>query len=308
MKLLSVALLLTVSLFAAAQDLDPLGSGLPASHTLASLSEDLVAIQPQISGDTVGSLMGFSAGMALKNYDEFAQQDLIDRELLIEIIQTYWVNAQELASSSSMIKVYRLGHDPFTPQKPMKAPDLLFRLAYVKRDAIVSFTVRPDLAPKRIRESIAKRGSDSTSGGNGASSAATALANIKQLGIGLSILAVDYDDNLPYVESTAHLYKIAEPYLKNLQLTKSLNPSGGRLLFNISLAGVNTFSIEEPSETPLVYDEKPWPDGRRLVFFADGSAKFLSALEWGMVVPNLKLNLPRKGKPLKPGQMPDGMK
>lgn len=44
-----------------------------------------------------------------------------------------------------------------------------------------------------------------------------------------------------------------------------------------------------------------YPDGRILVAFADTHAKYLTAEEWKALQKNLKLKLPKVGKPIKGG-------
>jgi hypothetical protein len=307
-KLLSAVLLLCASVASYAQDLDPLGSGLPASHKLETLPKSLIAVQPQLSGDGVTSWLSlsFSTGSAGEQGSESAP---LNRFLLREMSQTLWVEAEELKrESSSMIKGYRLSFDLFEPYQTMQPQQLVFRLQYVRRDAIMSFVVRPDLDPAKLQTALSSPPPKVLSPAQEAAKRTYALSNVKQLALGMVMLSTDMDDIFPYVQSTAHMIELTMPYFKNAEIPKSLNPNGGRLLFNISLAGVSAVELEAPHEVPMVYDEKPWPDGRWLVGFADSHAKFLTQAEWDGLAKNLKLKLKKHGKPLKPGQDPGVIK
>jgi hypothetical protein len=307
-KLLSAVLLFVASVAANAQELDPLGSGLPASHTLSSLPKTLVAIQPQLVGDGVGSLLSMSFSMvsaAQTNTDSSS----INVNLLREMGQTVWVDPDELKMGAApMVKGYRLSYNMFEPYQPMSSEMLVFRLQYIRRDSMVAFTVRPDLSPEALVTAITAPAPKVLSPAQQASKKTMALSNVKQVCTGMFILLSDYDDVIPYGQSTAQMFELVMPYLKNNELIKSLNPNGGRLLFNMSLAGANIVDVENPAETPMVFDEQPWPDGMRLVGYADSHAKFVNQAEWDRISKNLKLKLKKNGKPLKPGQSPPVIK
>lgn len=100
------------------------------------------------------------------------------------------------------------------------------------------------------------------------------------------IYASDADDCYPYAHSTAEAQQQVFPYYKDAKLWSSKNPEGGRLLYNTSISGLTSTAIESPSQTPLLWDEKPWPDGGRNVAFADAHAKYVSREEWdGLIWP-----------------------
>lgn len=124
------------------------------------------------------------------------------------------------------------------------------------------------------------------------------LSNAKQLALGMLLYESDYDDIAPYAQSTATVKYVIDPYLKNREVWKSLNPNGGEFLFNTSLGGVNTSEIPHPADTPLFFERNAWPDGSRVVAFADGHAKVLTPDEWKKLQPTLKLKLKKSAKPL----------
>lgn len=127
---------------------------------------------------------------------------------------------------------------------------------------------------------------------------AATLSNLKQTGIATMILLSDYDDLFPYVQSTSQLFKFLMPYTKNEKLFKTLNPAGGAFQFNMCIAGTSATAVEKPSETPLFYETKSWPDGSRGVVFTDAHAKFVTKEEWNKMQPLLKLKMKRHGKPI----------
>lgn len=225
--------------------------------------------------------------------------------LIREMSQTLWVDPEELKlQSSSLLKGYKLSYSLYEPYQAMTAEMLTFRLQYVRRESMVAFTVRPDLSPEAIRTAITAPAPKVLSPAMQAAKQTAALSNVKQVSTGMMILLADSDDIFPYVQSTAQMFDLTMPYLKNTELTKTMNPNGGRLLFNMSLAGTSATDLEAPHEVPMVYDEKPWPDGRWLVGFADTHCKFLTQKEWEKVSNALKLKLKKHGKPLKSGQAP----
>jgi hypothetical protein len=127
------------------------------------------------------------------------------------------------------------------------------------------------------------------------------LSNAKQVATAIMIYMSDYDDILPYVESTKFLHKVIEPYSRNTEIFKTLNPNGeGDLRYNVGIAGMLGTDIENPADVPLLYDPKPWPDGTYLVAFLDSHAKFVSSEEWTRLQSNMRPKVKRQGKPVVP--------
>jgi len=164
-------------------------------------------------------------------------------------------------------------------------------LTLVKTKSITTITPRPDMTKGEWMKTPSMAQSME-------SKKSTTLSNIKQLSLGTIMYASDYDDELPYVQSTRGIYEVTYPYLKTKEVTKSLNPNGGDFRLNMAIAGVNMTAIERPAETPLFYDMTAWPDGTRAVAFADGHAKFVDPDQWEKLRPYLSLKLKRTSKPL----------
>lgn len=105
---------------------------------------------------------------------------------------------------------------------------------------------------------------------------AMALSSVKELVLAELMYSSDDNDRFPSANSSAELNSKIQPYLKNASLAKSLNPNGGRILFNLKLGGVVQSDIPNPPEIIAVYDENPWPSGEYLAGYADGHAAFVN--------------------------------
>lgn len=114
------------------------------------------------------------------------------------------------------------------------------------------------------------------------------LSRAKQLVIACLIYASDYDEALPLAKTASDFQKATYPYVKNRDVYKTLNPAGGELTFNGALSGALVNALKSPTETVIVHDSRRWPNGTRVVAFADGRAKVLGKAEWTKVEPSLR--------------------
>jgi len=183
----------------------------------------------------------------------------------------------------------------FTQGAPLK--NIQLKLKLMKADQIGSIEPYPELTRGKYLEIVARL--SSTAGNEAAASAA--LSNVNQIAKALIMYIGDNDDIYPYVQSTAKLQSLTLPYTANSSVWKTRNPrsDSGTFRFNMALAGVAMKDVKSPAQTPAVFDPIPWPDGKFLVGYADGHAKFISPDEWSRSQKYLKLNLKRHGKPLK---------
>lgn len=124
------------------------------------------------------------------------------------------------------------------------------------------------------------------------------LTNLKQVSVAMVIYTADFDDCFPYVQSTAAAQFVTYPYAKSLDIWKTYNPGKSKFLMNLSIAGVDSTTIEKPSETILFHESKPWPDTTRCVSFTDTSSRVVKPEIWSKVSATLKLKLKKAGKPL----------
>jgi len=265
--------------------------GVPETLSVSEIPADFRAV------DIHSSASDFSQAMEMSMYSlgSLGAKDSFD---FYQYVQTSWTAGKTISTDAGVYLVtYRLGFSPpADPGSPPRLGDTL-RLSLVRKDSIIEISPRSDLTVARLKELLAPQ----AQGGRESAPAKTeALSNVKQLALGMIMYAGDYDDNLPYVQDSKSAFAVTMPYLKNESLTKSLNPAGSRILMNMAVAGVEMTSVQAPAETILLYDEKPWPDGRHLVAFMDGHAKFVEADEWTTVERTLHSKLKRKGKPLPP--------
>lgn len=217
------------------------------------------------------------------------------------------------------------------PAAAPQAPELKLKLTLVRMDAITAVTPLPDVTKEKLLEMVrmlrsgpgagsdapmatpdAPPGGEAMTGGmapvasqdyataKAAALRTQSLSNLKQIALGLVMYASDYDDVFPYAQSTTAVKWVTTPYIRIASLWTSPNPEGAEYRFNIALGGVHLEAIQSPSQTVLVYESRAWPDGRRGVAFADGSARMVDADQWREVENSLRLKLPRKGKPLPP--------
>ncbi len=59
-------------------------------------------------------------------------------------------------------------------------------------------------------------------------------------------------------------------------------------LTNLALTGHKLADFPRPEDVVLVYEAKPWPDGKRGVAFLDGHAGFMSEAEWAKLKEKVK--------------------
>jgi prepilin-type processing-associated H-X9-DG protein len=173
-------------------------------------------------------------------------------------------------------------------------PPITLTLTLVRTDGIVTISPMPELTPGRFRELVRRAPGGQPPRGT----KEAGLSNGKQIGLGALMYTVDYDDVYPYPQSTATMEFLIDPYIKNREIWRTHNPAGTRFLFNMALGGVNAAEPERPAEVPLFYESGTWPDGSRIVVFADGHVKAVDAREWARLEPELRRTYKRVARPL----------
>ena len=123
-----------------------------------------------------------------------------------------------------------------------------------------------------------------------------ALSNLRQVATALMMYVQDYDGCFPPAPTSERAFAVTYPYIKFKSAFKSVNPAGGRILFNPALSSLPITALSAPAQTPLVFDELPWPDGTYLFGFADGHVKTVSPEDWIQVKRDLKKRYPRSRK------------
>lgn len=117
------------------------------------------------------------------------------------------------------------------------------------------------------------------------------VVRMKKLAVATILYAADYDDNLPYVQSTASAVPLIAPYAFNMDVFQPVQPSS-KFWFNPKTAGVNLSAVFAPSGTPLWFERQ---SGRKLgvVGFVDGHVELATPENTSSIEKGLSRNLPR---------------
>ncbi|AIE87366.1 hypothetical protein OP10G_3998 [Fimbriimonas ginsengisoli Gsoil 348] len=182
-------------------------------------------------------------------------------------------------------------------EKPAPLPTDL-RLALVKLNAIQEIEYAPKMTPDNFRRILGAGRAPTVMDAVGERADETVtVSNMKQVALSLVMYTNDYDDVLPYAQGTHAVQYVTYPYLKNIKAWETRNPNGGEFRFNLAVGGVSMPAFEAPAETPMVYESKAWPDGKRTVGFLDGHVKRVDQEEWKKMQKFLTRWLPASGKP-----------
>lgn len=153
-------------------------------------------------------------------------------------------------------------------------PDL--KLTLVKIAAINSFQPLPNLTKEGFVKAMSTPPAETVA----AHSKSQTQSNLKQLALATMMYASDYDDVLPWPQSSRGAVSVIYPYIKSLEIVKSPNPEGAEYYrFNANIGGASTIQ-ESPAAVPMWYEAKPWPDGSRAVAFLDGHVEMVPAQDW----------------------------
>ncbi|MBC8064256.1 MAG: hypothetical protein H7Y17_05465 [Chlorobia bacterium] len=310
LKLFAVAALILPFAVAPAQDLMSFlkDSKIPQRIKAADLGEDMRAMkityekQAGGGGDIFSMLMNpmmmmmGAFGQAAVGEEKPADPSQAAAMAFFDKLAISWTNGSTIKMfEQDFLVTYSVQVNMAEAMKSKNPPDLSqadLTLTLINTKQIASITPRLDMTKAEWLKPAP------VPPPTGAADKTKTISNAKQLALATLMYAADFDDVIPYVQSTKGGFEVTEPYFKNREITKSLNPNGAKLLLNMALAGVNMSGIELPAETILFYEDKEWPDGTRVVAFTDGHVKSLSAEEWERFKPTLSLKLPRVGKPL----------
>lgn len=173
-------------------------------------------------------------------------------------------------------------------------------LQYIKASGIQTLTPAPDANKEALQRALGVGpGRTAFDDAREAARRTQTLSNAKQVALALIMYSADYDDVLPYAQDTATAQAVTMPYSKSSEIWKSNNPNDGRILFNTALGGVLSTSIPNPAEVALIYDAKEWPDGSRIIAYADGHAKVVKSGAAEVIQKSRSVSgLKRVGKPL----------
>lgn len=264
----------------------PLGE-LPAEYKSVELGQTGQGAGGGIFETLMGSLMGaFGPEQGKGETPEAA---------FLAIMNLSFTSGEEITlNDAKFLITYKLSLD--SKMMTSKEPDfnaVYWKLSLLKTSEIRSITTGKPWSAGDVMKLIEdlKKGSEAAKG-------TASLSHAKQFGIALTMYLSDHDDLFPYVQSTSSLRGLLMPYAKEASVFESSNPEGGSVLFNMSLAGASATEIENPAATVMLYDSQPWKDGRRIVVFADSSARFVTGEEWNVIKNTLNLKLKKNGQPL----------
>ena len=226
--------------------------------------------------------------------------------LIFRAIGAVWVQPDEFAElldgKRPRVRGYRLDLSALMSTKNPTTP--VFTESWLEGGRIVSWSPSPDLtkpaltsafaAASKRSEGTATETAEATA--EAAASAAEAAATdasvapvpvgadgrtvaLKQIALATIMYAQDYDERFPDAQASARLQPLVLPYLKDARSFAN-SSSGGRVLYNTHLSGLALNAVKYPTEVPLLWEERAWPDGRRSVAFVDGHVMRLNAEEW----------------------------
>lgn len=276
---------------------------MPLVYSVADLPDDFSAVKVQFGGkgmDLFGGMTGMFMGMMGSFGGGMGEQDPEQAAAMkfFTYMEISWTKGETARiGASDFLVTYKFDFDMsmMMGEGPPDLSKMPLRLHLVKLDAIEALIPRPDLKKSDLL------GMGNLPAGNSRSKQTAGLSNAKQLALGMIMYASDFDDVFPWPQSTSKAQEVIAPYLKNDRLWETGNPESSRFLFNMNLGGVSIVDIDSPAETPMLYESKPWPDGRRIVAFADGSARIVQAESWFNVEKGLSLKFKRTAKqPLPP--------
>lgn len=312
------SLALATCLRAPAQDLSVSdvisGTKLPSELKIADLSNDYKAVRLTLSsgGGGMSEMLGFftsmSSMMGGPNSGSGAE--------LMSMVGAYWTTGKvAVIGQQNYLVAYKLEANFAGMASAKSVPTVGLKLNLVRFDLLATIAPEPTFTKERLEKAIA--GAKAMEGGLTSvevedvpvaqtappapadapmpSASSNDLNRVKQASLAVIMYASDYDDELPYVQSTGAAVEVTAPYIKNV--SGWWTSDGRRVLFNMALAGVNTNQLEQPSGIVLLHAQ-PRADGSREVAFADGHVKLIGAEEWKKLSKTLNLKLKKSKRPL----------
>jgi len=302
-----VPVLMTLAIGSAirSQDLDfralLRGEALPLQVAVANLPDDYRAVSiktPAISSplDMLGGLLGplMQMGEGAKP-DPEAQSGM----RILRALDAVWTKGDTVQMyGQTFLVTYALILDG-PESSPESEPEPFLRLRLVRVDSIQTVAPLPDFKKEDLLLALSARAltdraathraepagaeidlADLRQASSEAAARSVTISNAKQLALAMHLYATDWDDLMPYAQSSKTVRAVIYPYVKNESVFATRNPKGGELVFNLALGGVSLEALDRSSEIVLLYDSRDWPDGSRVAGFADGHVRALTAAEW----------------------------
>lgn len=269
---------------------------LPWVIPVQELPEDFRAYHMVIRGE------GDTMLMRLMMFGAMFAGEGTEMPSLMQFSNLYWLRP-EVPAGAHWVFAYRLDLGDMLPMlgMPAGAPpqhNLKLRLHRIKIEDISVFSARPDLTRDDLLASLAGTAQQAATPRTEAEARTRTITNAKQVALGLLMYTADYDEVFPFVQSTAGAREVTQPYMRSVDFWATFNPNGGTFLMSMAVAGVRTADIKNPETVPLVYESRAWPDGTRVVAFADGHCRFVNAEKWAQIEPLLRARFTKTGRPL----------
>lgn len=266
------------------------GAGYPMSYAPKDLPEDYMAAEIAVNSgfDLFSSyaIFGFIGSPTGGDQDQGIK--------LYTAMKMTWTKGETvMMDGHAFLVTYKLDVDPvkLAAQRSIGstgANDAAMTLHLIRTDSIIQIEPEPTYTKAKLLEAVGVKIGQETS-----SLRTRAISNMKQVSLAALMYAGDWDDVLPRVQSSKAAHAAIQPYHKNTEIVKTINPNGGQILFNMALSGVNLGIVERIAETPMFYDSKPWPDGTRIVGFAEGHVRAISKENWPQIEKALKWRFKR---------------
>lgn len=299
--LAATSLLFSLAVLGVAQTPAEILRGEAKSYTLADIPDEYRAVTLESDGLSPWMLYGMAAGGSSKGSER----------LLFRALSAVWVQPDEfgelLDGKRPRIRGFRLDLQTMTFSRPSsgKVPAPKFTESWIEAGSIVSWSAAPELTKGALANAFTEAGAESEgmadvvaatpqdgSAQATASEKSARVSALKQVVLAVIMYSADNEDRFPRATASSQLAGMVGPYLRS---NESLQPSPrtGRVLYNTYLTGEKMSSIAAPAETILVWEERTWPNGSRVVGFVDGHVKALSANEWSKA---WKLELARRAE------------
>ncbi|RYG45787.1 hypothetical protein EON79_11760 [bacterium] len=280
MRAISILGILSAAALVVAQQPTPAGAlrAAPKTYSVTDLPDNYRAVTFESEGGPLGLYGLYGMGMGMSGSRGANDKD----SLLFGLMSASWVDPDEFQSAleGKLPRVRTLTLDlPSMIRRSGTSgstPDPVFIETWVEAARISRWTPHTELT----KEALVKAFGANAATGEPRGGPTDSLSKLKQVAVGALLYAGDWDDVFPKADSTAKAAAAIMPYVKSQSVFSTNNPAGKRILFNTSLSGISSDTIERPAETLLFWEEFSWSDGKRAVAYADGHAKRLTEEEW----------------------------
>jgi len=205
------------------------------------------------------------------------------RSINKEFLVTYQLDSDVLISSAQAENAV-ISDSPSRPA----GPEPTLKIHLIALDSIQAINPCPEITKQELVSTFGIGRLVGQTPESFAARQSATVSNLKQVALGMIMYTNDYDDAYPYAQSTPAAFFVELPYVKNIQVFKSLNPKGSIIRFNMGISGGLASSIDSPAETVMFYESEAWDDGRRAVAYCDGHVKWVKAEDWATLSTKLK--------------------